>query len=184
MAKYEMQCVFSGRPCRDCPLFRGRHYYLCLSKTYRGRPAEIPEEEPRKSGDEPWYEALFPPPAEETLEADDLAELAGEIDLSFTPEGYAEERYERLAGREPVREHGRYFFQIDVWGCRARLCLVDTAGDGSFRPVDLGVPAPVLENAVFASGGALLMAGHYPMDEAVRAHVARALGRAAAAPGG
>jgi hypothetical protein len=44
MAKEEMLCPFSGKLCRECPLYRGRHYYLCFSKKYRGhleKPGEI-----------------------------------------------------------------------------------------------------------------------------------------------
>jgi hypothetical protein len=37
MAKEDMLCPFSGKLCRECPLYRGRHYYLCFSKKYRGR---------------------------------------------------------------------------------------------------------------------------------------------------
>jgi hypothetical protein len=43
MAKRKMLCPFSNRPCRDCPVYRGRHYALCFSKSYRGylgRPGE------------------------------------------------------------------------------------------------------------------------------------------------
>lgn len=36
MAKEDMLCPFSGQLCRECPLYRGRHYYLCFSKKYRG----------------------------------------------------------------------------------------------------------------------------------------------------
>jgi len=36
MAKQKMRCVFSEQLCRSCSLFRGRHYYLCFSRTYRG----------------------------------------------------------------------------------------------------------------------------------------------------
>jgi len=31
-----MLCPFSGKLCKECPLYRGRHYYLCFSKKYRG----------------------------------------------------------------------------------------------------------------------------------------------------
>jgi hypothetical protein len=43
MAKEEMLCPFTGKLCRECPLYRGRHYYLCFSKKYRGH-LEKPEE--------------------------------------------------------------------------------------------------------------------------------------------
>jgi hypothetical protein len=36
MAKEDMLCPFSGKLCRECSLYRGRHYYLCFSKKYRG----------------------------------------------------------------------------------------------------------------------------------------------------
>jgi hypothetical protein len=36
MAKAQMLCPFSGILCKDCPLYRGRHYYLCFNKKYRG----------------------------------------------------------------------------------------------------------------------------------------------------
>ncbi len=31
-----MICPFSGRLCRDCAIYTGRHYFLCYSKKYRG----------------------------------------------------------------------------------------------------------------------------------------------------
>jgi hypothetical protein len=36
MAKIDMLCPFSKKLCRECPLYRGRHYYLCFSTKYRG----------------------------------------------------------------------------------------------------------------------------------------------------
>ena len=36
MAKEDMICPFSGKLCRECALYRGRHYYLCFSRKYRG----------------------------------------------------------------------------------------------------------------------------------------------------
>jgi hypothetical protein len=36
MAKIEMLCPFSQRLCDECPLYRGRHYFLCFCKDYRG----------------------------------------------------------------------------------------------------------------------------------------------------
>ncbi len=42
MSKEDMLCPFSGELCRECGLYRGRHYYLCFSKKYRGH-LEKPE---------------------------------------------------------------------------------------------------------------------------------------------
>ncbi len=36
MPKLRMLCPFSSRPCKDCSLYRGRHYSLCFSESYRG----------------------------------------------------------------------------------------------------------------------------------------------------
>jgi hypothetical protein len=36
MAKIDMVCPFSNRLCSECPLYRGRHYYLSLCQKYRG----------------------------------------------------------------------------------------------------------------------------------------------------
>ncbi len=36
MAKRKMNCPFSGRGCKECSIYRGRHYFLCFSKRYRG----------------------------------------------------------------------------------------------------------------------------------------------------
>lgn len=36
MAKEKMICPFSNRICKECPLYRGRHYYLCFNQKYRG----------------------------------------------------------------------------------------------------------------------------------------------------
>lgn len=31
-----MLCPFSKKACRECPLYKGRHYYLCYCSKYRG----------------------------------------------------------------------------------------------------------------------------------------------------
>jgi hypothetical protein len=36
MAKTKMLCPFSGGLCKDCPVYRGRHFYLCFYPKYRG----------------------------------------------------------------------------------------------------------------------------------------------------
>ena len=36
MAKIDMLCPFSKKLCQECPLYRGRHYYLCFQTKYRG----------------------------------------------------------------------------------------------------------------------------------------------------
>ena len=36
MAKENMLCPFSKKLCQECPLYRGRHYYLCYCSDYRG----------------------------------------------------------------------------------------------------------------------------------------------------
>jgi len=44
VAKTKMICPFSGDLCKNCPLYRGRHYYLCFNRKYRGclyEPGEV-----------------------------------------------------------------------------------------------------------------------------------------------
>jgi hypothetical protein len=31
-----MLCPFSKELCRECTVYRGRHYYICFRKEYRG----------------------------------------------------------------------------------------------------------------------------------------------------
>jgi hypothetical protein len=31
-----MICPFSGKYCKECSLYRGRHYFLCFKDKYRG----------------------------------------------------------------------------------------------------------------------------------------------------
>jgi hypothetical protein len=62
MAKEEMLCPFSGKLCRECPLYRGRHYYLCFSKKYRGHLEKAGETRENNPGDsEANYDDHFKP---------------------------------------------------------------------------------------------------------------------------
>jgi len=36
MAKHKILCPISGSPCIECAIYRGRHYYLCYSRNYKG----------------------------------------------------------------------------------------------------------------------------------------------------
>ena len=36
MSKIPMLCPFSKNLCRECTVYRGRHYYMCFHKEYRG----------------------------------------------------------------------------------------------------------------------------------------------------
>ncbi|MCX7857258.1 MAG: hypothetical protein N2513_04675 [Deltaproteobacteria bacterium] len=35
MTKIRIVCPISGSVCIECPIYRGRHYYLCISGEYR-----------------------------------------------------------------------------------------------------------------------------------------------------
>jgi hypothetical protein len=35
MAKTKKLCLISGNQCKDCALYRARHYYLCFPDNYR-----------------------------------------------------------------------------------------------------------------------------------------------------
>jgi len=41
MAKIAMACPFTHQVCTECPIFRGRHFYLCFAKALRGSEWEM-----------------------------------------------------------------------------------------------------------------------------------------------
>jgi hypothetical protein len=43
MAKERMICPFSNELCKECALYRGKHYYLCFCQKYRGYLGESEE---------------------------------------------------------------------------------------------------------------------------------------------
>jgi len=53
MAKVKMMCPFSGVLCKDCPVYRGRHFYLCFCEKYRGSLPQAGKKPPasQKSSD-------------------------------------------------------------------------------------------------------------------------------------
>jgi hypothetical protein len=55
MAKEKMLCPFSGQLCQECPLYRGRHYYLCFNKSYRGHLENADEAAKEKDPAEPVW---------------------------------------------------------------------------------------------------------------------------------
>lgn len=56
MAKEKMLCPFSGKLCKECPLYRGRHYYLCFNKSYRGHLENTDEAAAENKPGEPVWE--------------------------------------------------------------------------------------------------------------------------------
>jgi 4-aminobutyrate aminotransferase-like enzyme len=36
MAKVKMICPITKGVCTECPIYRGRHFYLCFAKAYHG----------------------------------------------------------------------------------------------------------------------------------------------------
>jgi len=67
MAKVEMICPFSGAICKDCPVYRGRHYLLCFCEKYRGCLPEALKDLPMsKTG----YNGKFEMPSLPTLTRD------------------------------------------------------------------------------------------------------------------
>lgn len=67
MAKVEMICPFSGAICKDCPVYRGRHYLLCFCEKYRGCLPEALKDMPMsKTG----YNGKFTMPSLPTIAKD------------------------------------------------------------------------------------------------------------------
>jgi hypothetical protein len=63
MAKEKMLCPFSGKLCKECPLYRGRHYYLCFNKSYRGHLEDTGEAAAENKPLEPVWEPAEMPSA-------------------------------------------------------------------------------------------------------------------------
>jgi hypothetical protein len=60
MAKIDMLCPFSHRLCDECPLYRGRHYYLCFCEKYRGYIGEAEgDTKPRSDQHSVDFQALM-----------------------------------------------------------------------------------------------------------------------------
>jgi hypothetical protein len=57
MAKTKMICPFSGKLCKECPLYRGRHYYLCFAKKYRGHLEDTANKSLESKGQLPFKDA-------------------------------------------------------------------------------------------------------------------------------
>ena len=62
MAKEKMLCPFSGELCRECPQFRGRHYYLCFCTKYRGYLGKAENKEKKKIWSRGVEKFEMPPP--------------------------------------------------------------------------------------------------------------------------
>jgi hypothetical protein len=54
MAKTKMLCPFSGDLCKNCSVYRGRHYYLCFYGNYRGHLHETGEVSSNPAPPTPW----------------------------------------------------------------------------------------------------------------------------------
>ncbi|MBW1996742.1 MAG: hypothetical protein JRJ29_02125 [Deltaproteobacteria bacterium] len=78
MAKTKMICPFSKELCRECPQYRGRHYYLCFCTKYRGYLGDKEEQGEKKSGTSRINKKFgFPPlpkPSSTWLVLNDFAE--------------------------------------------------------------------------------------------------------------
>lgn len=59
MAKIKMICPYSHRLCSECATFRGRHYYLCFCKQYKGYLGDKKDEGSLKDGNEDKMHDLF-----------------------------------------------------------------------------------------------------------------------------
>jgi len=44
MARVAISCPFSGKVCTECAIYRGRHFYLCFAKAYRGCKQDMPQQ--------------------------------------------------------------------------------------------------------------------------------------------
>ena len=89
MAKRKMMCIFSKELCRECPQYRGRHYYLCFCREYRGY-LETQEEKGEKklwsSGTTHFEMPPVLPPSPTWLVFNDFAEASQKWDSAHDQE--------------------------------------------------------------------------------------------------
>jgi hypothetical protein len=78
MAKIKMICPFSNKPCQECPLYRGRHYFLCFYTKYRGYVGDSHEKVEQRSlrtDPNPTFEMPSPlPPSPKWLAFNEFVE--------------------------------------------------------------------------------------------------------------
>jgi len=81
MAKTKMLCPFSKELCRECPQYRGRHYYLCFYTKYRGYLGNQEEKSKQKSlssrVNKPFKMPSLLPPSPKWLILNEFAERKG-----------------------------------------------------------------------------------------------------------
>ena len=59
MAKTKMLCPFTNGLCQECPMYCGRHYFLCFHTKYRGHledSGKKPKSQPWQSESQPRFE--------------------------------------------------------------------------------------------------------------------------------
>ncbi len=64
VAKTTMLCPFSNRLCKECAVYRGRHYYLCFCRQYRGSLRRPDESAPGKPASIPRADEGFSLPSQ------------------------------------------------------------------------------------------------------------------------
>ena len=77
-----------------------------------------------------------------------------------------------------LKERAGYYFYIDVWNCRARLCIMHDleTGSATSESVDIDMPDEMLMNAVYEQGGAINWSGHYAINDEIRERLQQVIG--------
>lgn len=74
MAKTKMLCPFSNELCRECAQYRGRHYYLCFCKKYRGALSHSNDVSPKTRSEKRYVIPPIVPKGTKLLILDNLLE--------------------------------------------------------------------------------------------------------------
>jgi hypothetical protein len=78
MAKTRMVCPFSNKLCKECPQYRGRHYFLCFHANYRGYLGDSGKKHPHRAWQvesQPQFEIpLLLPPSPKWLAFNEFVE--------------------------------------------------------------------------------------------------------------
>jgi hypothetical protein len=98
----------------------------------------------------------------------DLA-VSSTIDWEMTPE-YTFGTFESWGGRERIRSSSErvYYFFIDNWGDRPRLCLMERGIRHARIVAEIKAPLELLDNCIMSQGKSALFERSFAIDDAIK----------------
>ena len=120
------------------------------------------------------------------MNLDDIRKIRDQIHWQMTPQSSmagidgatitSKEDLDRVHAL--LKERAGYYFYIDVWNCRARLCIMHAleTGSATSESVDIDMPDEMLMEAIYDQGGAVNLSEHYAISDEIRKRLQQAIG--------